>query len=143
MKEALGLVEVIGLSTAVLIGDTMIKTANVSLLEIENTKGLGYMVVKVIGDVGAVNAAVNSGKMVAMENGKFISDKVIPRPSVYVEKWFCNPESESTPVKESATTITLDLEKENQEESEKSKDSVNKAKRKKNPTAIKSDNNNE
>ena len=42
MKQALGLVEISGLSTAVVVADTMAKAANVRILEIENTKGLGY-----------------------------------------------------------------------------------------------------
>lgn len=97
MKESLGLVEIMGLSTAVLTADTMLKTANVSLLEIENTNGEGYMVIKVTGDVGAVNAAVNAGKMVGMENGRFVAARVIARPSVHIEKCFCNIEKEAIP----------------------------------------------
>ena len=62
MKQALGLVEISGLSTAVVVADTMAKAANVRILEIENTKGLGYMTIKIVGDVGAVNAAVKCRK---------------------------------------------------------------------------------
>ena len=92
MKQALGLVEISGLSTAVVVADTMVKAANVRILEIENTKGLGYMTVKVVGDVGAVNAAVNAGKQIGTANGKLVSWKVIPRPSDYVDQTFCCPE---------------------------------------------------
>ena len=66
MKQALGLVEISGLSTAVVVADTMAKAANVRILEIENTKGLGYMTIKIVGDVGAVNAAVNAGKQIGI-----------------------------------------------------------------------------
>ncbi len=48
MKQALGLVEISGLSTAVVVADTMAKAANIRILEIENTKGLGYMTLKII-----------------------------------------------------------------------------------------------
>ena len=92
MKQALGLVEISGLSTAVVAADTMAKAANVRILEIENTKGLGYMTIKIIGDVGAVNAAVNAGKQIGTANGKLVSWKVIPRPSDYVDQTFCCPE---------------------------------------------------
>lgn len=92
MKQALGLVEISGLSTAVVVADTMVKAANVRILEIENTKGLGYMTVKVVGDVGAVNAAVNAGKQIGTANGKLVSWKVIPRPSDYVDQTFCCPD---------------------------------------------------
>lgn len=91
MKQALGLVEIQGLSTAVVVADTMAKAANIRILEIENTKGLGYMTIKVAGDVGAVNAAVNAGRQIGTENRSLVSWKVIPRPSDYVEHTFCDP----------------------------------------------------
>ena len=72
MKQALGLVEIQGLSTAVVVADTMVKAANIQLLEIENTKGLGYMTIKIAGDVGAVNAAVSSGRQLGAANQKLV-----------------------------------------------------------------------
>ena len=92
MKQALGLVEISGLSTAVVAADTMAKAANIRILEIENTKGLGYMTIKIAGEVGAVNAAVNAGKQIGAANNKLVSWKVIPRPSDYVDQTFCCPE---------------------------------------------------
>lgn len=80
MKKALGMIEIVGLSTAIFVADIMIKTANVEIIEIENTKGLGYMTVKVVGDVGAVNAAVSAGKNEAMSYGNYVSSVVIARP---------------------------------------------------------------
>ena len=91
MKQALGLVEIQGLSTAVVVADTMAKAADIRILEIENSKGLGYMTIKIAGDVGAVNAAVNAGRQVGITNRKLVSSKVIPRPSDYVEHTFCDP----------------------------------------------------
>ncbi|WP_279231851.1 BMC domain-containing protein [Clostridium sp. HBUAS56010] len=88
MKQALGLVEIQGLSTAVLVADAMVKSANVTILEIENTKGQGYMTVKVAGDVGAVNAAVSAGKQTGLENQKLVSFKVIARPADSVDQIF-------------------------------------------------------
>ena len=88
MKQALGLVEIQGLSTAVLVADTMVKAANVTILEIENSKGQGYMTIKVAGDVGAVNAAVSAGKQTGLENQKLVSFKVIARPADSVEQIF-------------------------------------------------------
>ena len=93
MKQALGLVEISGLSTAVVVADTMAKAANVRILEIENTKGLGYMTIKIVGDVGAVNAAVNAGQQLGAMNQKLVSWRVIPRPSDFVENTFCNLET--------------------------------------------------
>lgn len=91
MKQALGLVEIQGLSTAVVVADTMAKAADVRILEIENTRGLGYITIKLAGDVGAVNAAVNAGRQVGISNQKLVSSKVIPRPSDYVSQTFCEP----------------------------------------------------
>ena len=42
MKQALGLVEISGLSTAVVVADTMAKAANVRILEIENKRSWIY-----------------------------------------------------------------------------------------------------
>lgn len=92
MKESLGLVETKGLVAAITVADAMVKSANVNIIEVENTRGLGYMTVKISGDVGAVNAAVACGKQIAIENNYFISAKVIPRPSSNVSFAFCQTE---------------------------------------------------
>lgn len=94
MKEALGLVEIRGLSNAILVADSMSKTANVKIIDVENTRGLGYITIKISGDVGAVNAAVSSGKQIAIENNSFVSAKVIPRPSNNVGVTFCKVNKE-------------------------------------------------
>ena len=112
MKQALGLLEVQGLSTAVVAADTMAKAANVRLLEVENTKGSGYMTIKVTGDVGAVNASVQAGRQTAIENRKLVSWKVIPRPSDYVEHTFCSPAS---PVSEKSAEEKTALSSQEQE----------------------------
>lgn len=88
MGGSLGLIEVSGLTTAILVADTMAKTANIKILDIENTKGLGYMTIKLCGDVGAVNSAVAAGKKIAIENNALVSVKVIPRCSKDVELAF-------------------------------------------------------
>lgn len=102
MKEALGLVEIQGLSAAILVADAMAKTANINIIGLENTNGFGYMTIKVSGDVGAVNAAVTAGKQIAMENNAFVSAKVIPRPSNNIEIAFCQPKKKE----EANLTIT-------------------------------------
>jgi microcompartment protein CcmL/EutN len=89
MREALGLVETRGLSTAILVADAMSKTANINIIGMENSRGLGYMTIKICGDVGAVSAAVTCGKQIAIENNAFVSAKVIPRPSNSIEVTFC------------------------------------------------------
>ena len=88
MKKSLGLVEVAGLCAAVYTADAMVKAANVELIALERARGNGWMTVKVIGDVGAVKAAVNVGVQVASSNGKLITSRVIARPANEVDKAF-------------------------------------------------------
>ena len=61
VKDSLGLLEVAGLLGAINASDAMVKAANVRLIGIEKARGLGWMTVKVAGDVGAVEAAVQTG----------------------------------------------------------------------------------
>lgn len=95
MKQALGLVEIEGLSTAIVAADAMAKAANIQIVEIENTKGLGYMTIKAVGDVGAVTAAVNVGSQVGAMNQRLVSSKIIPRPSDYVGTFFVDPDDKT------------------------------------------------
>lgn len=95
MKQAIGLVEVKGLASAIEVSDTMVKVANVELLGVEKARGFGWMTVKVAGDVGAVKAAVDAGKAKAVANNVFLSALVIPRPANNLEKFFFTKESAS------------------------------------------------
>jgi ethanolamine utilization protein EutM len=80
MQKALGLIETIGLVTAIEAADAAVKAANVVLLGYENTKGGGKITVKIVGDVGAVQAAVSAGTAAALRIGKVYGYRVIPRP---------------------------------------------------------------
>ncbi len=81
MKKALGLIETIGLVTAIEAADAAVKSANVTLVGYENTRGGGKITVKVVGDVGAVQAAVAAGVAAAERIGKVYGHRIIPRPS--------------------------------------------------------------
>ena len=81
--EALGLVEVIGLLAAVEAADTGLKSANVSLIGIENATG-AYLTVQFGGDVGAVRAAVDAAKINAEKVGQVVSIHIIPRPALAI-----------------------------------------------------------
>ncbi|OWD30673.1 ethanolamine utilization protein EutM, partial [Escherichia coli] len=59
-QEALGMVETKGLVSAIEAADTMVKSANVTLVGYEKI-GSGLVTVMVRGDVGAVNAATDAG----------------------------------------------------------------------------------
>lgn len=85
MKQALGLIEAIGLVTAIEAADAAVKAANVTLLGYENTKGGGKITVKLVGGVGAVKAAVAAGVAAASRIGRIYSYQVIPRPHDEIE----------------------------------------------------------
>ena len=72
MKEALGLIETKGLVACIEAADAMCKAANVELI--------GYE------DVGAVNAAVDSGVEAAKRIGEVVTSRVIARPHNDIEK---------------------------------------------------------
>ena len=80
MQEALGIVETIGLATAVQAADAAVKTANVKITS-HNRIGGGKVSVFIRGDVAAVKAAVDAAIASASQIGKVTSTTVIPRPS--------------------------------------------------------------
>lgn len=81
MQQALGLIETVGLAAAYEAADTALKTANVSLIGYELSKGDGMVTVKIAGRVGAVEAGIKAAQMSAGLVNKVYSVKVIPRPS--------------------------------------------------------------
>ncbi|MGG0718581.1 BMC domain-containing protein [Robertmurraya massiliosenegalensis] len=83
--HALGMIETVGLAAAIEAADTAVKSANVSLLGYELTKGGGMVTVKFEGDVGAVKAAVEAAVMAAERVGKVYSKHIIPRLGSGVE----------------------------------------------------------
>ena len=101
MNQSLGLLEVKGLLGAITMSDVMVKASNVHVVNIDRANGFGCFTVKVVGDVGAVQSAIEAGAMVAKELGCLVSSKVIPRVSQTVIDVFLQEETE--PVKEEAT----------------------------------------
>jgi len=87
LKKALGLIEAVGLVTAIQAMDAAGKSANVTLLGLENSRGGGRMTVKLEGDVGAVTAAVEAGLQAAALIGEVCAVKVIARPSDELERY--------------------------------------------------------
>ncbi len=83
-KKALGLIETSGFVTAVEAADAMVKAAAVQLVGYQLTSG-GLVIVKVVGDVGAVKAAVDAGSAAAANVGTLVSKHVIPRPHEELE----------------------------------------------------------
>ncbi|KRK47242.1 BMC domain-containing protein [Secundilactobacillus kimchicus] len=81
--KSLGYLEVEGLSTAIIAADKMLKTADVELQVLENTRGGGWIMICITGDVAAVSVAVDAGAETAGD--KTISSTVIANPAEGVE----------------------------------------------------------
>lgn len=77
--QALGFVETMGLVAATEAADAMIKAANVHLVSKQQVGG-GLITIIVSGDVGAVKAAVDAGRVAGDAVGRVVSAHVIPRP---------------------------------------------------------------
>ena len=76
---ALGIIETKGLVGAIEAADAMVKAANV-VVEGYRTLRNGQVSVLVRGDVGAVTAAVDAGKVAAARVGELYATRVIARP---------------------------------------------------------------
>ena len=86
MLEALGLIEVVGLVGAIEAADTASKAADVKVIGYELTKGSGMVLVKIVGGVSAVKAAVDAASMAAERVCQVVSKHVIARPSDELDK---------------------------------------------------------
>ena len=89
-REAIGLIEAIGLATAIEAADAAVKSANVRLIGYEACKGDGMSTIKVAGDVGAVKAAVEAATAACAKGRGVWGTKVIARPSEGIEKLIYN-----------------------------------------------------
>lgn len=87
MKEAIGMVETRSLAAAIEAADTMLKSANIKIMDFQFV-GSGLVSVTITGDVAAVMAAVENGKARASEVAEVVSANVIPRPHDEVDKLF-------------------------------------------------------
>lgn len=92
---ALGMLEVYGFTTAIVVADKAAKTAPVKVVAIDKNKPANadtaevplVMVVKLEGDVAAVSAAMEAGRAEAQKRGLYITEKLIARQSPEIE-WF-------------------------------------------------------
>jgi len=79
---AIGIIETIAAVSAIMVGDVVVKAADVSLLEIRLARGLGGKgEVFYTGELGAVEAANKAVLETAGEGGGIVSSTVIARPS--------------------------------------------------------------
>ena len=84
MAEALGLLETRSFAAMVEGADAMVKAAKVELVSFEKTGG-GYVTAVVRGDVAAVKAATDAGRLAASRVGERVAVHVIPRPHANVD----------------------------------------------------------
>ena len=92
---ALGMIEVFGFATAIVVADAMAKAADVEVVAIDKNKPAAgdsarvplVMAVKVEGSAAAVEAAIEAGKAEAEKRELYITHKVIARQSEDIE-WF-------------------------------------------------------
>lgn len=87
MSDALGIIEVIGMTAMVEATDAMTKAARVELVGYERI-GAGIVTALVRGDVAACMAAVDAGKAAASRVGEVRAAHVIPRPHSDLETVF-------------------------------------------------------
>ena len=80
VRNAIGLIETIGMVAAFEAADAALKAANIELIGYELTKGRGMVLVKISGDVGAIKVAVEAGRIAAGNVNKVVATHVIPRP---------------------------------------------------------------
>ena len=92
---ALGMIEVFGFATAIVVADKMAKAADVQVVAIDKNKPAAgdsarvplVMAIKIEGDVAAVESAIQAGKEEAERRELYITHKVIARQSEEIE-WF-------------------------------------------------------
>lgn len=85
MRKAIGSIETKGLVAAMQAADTMVKAADVNIVDMDIV-GSALVAVIVSGEVAAVNAAVEAATDVAGQFGEIIATNVIARPHEEVDK---------------------------------------------------------
>lgn len=85
MRQAIGMVETRSLVAAIQAADTMVKSADVRIVDM-NFVGSGVVAVIVSGEVAAVQAAVDNAIEIAGQIAEIVSTNVIARPHDEVDK---------------------------------------------------------
>ena len=87
MEQAIALLEVRAMVTAIVGLDAMVKAADVKLIHVEKRLGGWLVTVVVEGTVSAVTAALEAGKEAAATVGKVMCAEVIARPHPDIMKF--------------------------------------------------------
>ena len=97
---ALGMIEVYGFTTSIVVADRVAKTADVQVVAIDKNKPANgdsaevplVMVVKFEGNAGAVESAMDAGCREAKARGMYITSRLIAGQSPEIE-WFAHLEA--------------------------------------------------
>lgn len=84
-KQSLGIIETRGFTSAIKAADAMMKAAYIEIAGIEKT-GSGLVAITIVGDVGSVKAAIETGAEAAQYVGELVAVHVIPKPYNGLEK---------------------------------------------------------
>lgn len=85
---ALGMIEAIGLTAAAAALDAGLKAADVTCVGVEKVIGVDKLIsvtVNMVGEVAAVQAAVEAGVEAAQKVGRVAAHHVLPRPHEEIE----------------------------------------------------------
>lgn len=102
---ALGLIETVGLSTAMAALDAATKSADVTLMGYDRVIGVDKMIgvtLNLTGDVAAVQAAVEAGQAAGARVGRVVCARVIASPHEEVDKIIMRYEKSFLPEEEPA-----------------------------------------
>lgn len=91
--KSLGMIEVYSFANAVKVADIAAKAADVEIIAFDRNRPKSasapaplVMIIKMEGEVSAVQAAVQAGEKYAKEQGKFIVSHIIPNPAPLVDR---------------------------------------------------------
>jgi len=79
--DSVGIIEIHAMATALEVADTVVKSGNVTLVEVRLAKCLGgKSFVSFTGDIGSVRSAAKTGEDLARSRGQLLHSVVIPKP---------------------------------------------------------------
>ena len=78
--DAIGLLEVRGLSKGIAVLDTVAKASDIRLIDVKKDMGGGLVTITIAGGISAVMAAVEAGRADAETTQKYIASKVLASP---------------------------------------------------------------
>ena len=85
MQDAIGLLEVSNLATAIICTDEMLKSAYVDIYDTQRI-GSGIVTMMIKGELASVKEAIQIGEEIASRYGGLLTSKVIAKPYVKIDQ---------------------------------------------------------